>query len=59
MRKEKTPYHEFHMTHEKIGEYFGISRAAAGQLEYEALKNFRKELEKRGIKMEDVLGSMQ
>jgi DNA-directed RNA polymerase specialized sigma subunit len=56
---QKTPYHDFNMTHEKIGEYFGISRAAAGQLEVEALKNFRKELEKRGIKMEDLLGGMR
>ena len=56
---QKTPYHEFHMTQEQIGEFFGISRAAAGQLEIQALQSFRKELEKRGIKMEDLMGSMQ
>lgn len=54
--KEKTPYKEFHMTHQQIGDYFNISRAAAGQLEIQALENFRKELEKRGYKMEDLIG---
>jgi DNA-directed RNA polymerase specialized sigma subunit len=56
---QKTPYHDFHMTQEQIGDYFGISRAAAGHLETQALQNFRKELEKRGIKMEDLMGNMQ
>jgi DNA-directed RNA polymerase specialized sigma subunit len=53
---KKTPYHEFHMTHQQIADAFGnISRSAASQIEVQALKNFRKELEKRGIKMEDLI----
>ena len=56
----KTPYHEFNMTHQQIADALGnISRSAASQLEAQALKNFRKELEKRGIKMEDLMGGMR
>jgi len=54
--QKKTPYHDFHMTHQQIADAFGnISRSAASQLEAQALQNFRKELEKRGIKMEDLI----
>jgi transcriptional regulator len=53
--KEKTKYHDFHMTHDQIAQYFNTSRANAGQLEKQALANFKKELEKRGLKMSDLL----
>ena len=58
MRKveEKTAYHDFNMTHDQISQYFeSTSRASIGQLEKQALNNFRKELEKRGITMNDLL----
>ena len=57
MRKveEKTPYHDFNMTHEQIGEYFNTSRANAGQIERQAMASFKRELEKRGIKLTDLL----
>lgn len=58
--KEKTPYQEFHMTHQAIADAFGdISRAGIGQVEIQAMRNFRKELEKRGYKMEDLIGGME
>lgn len=54
--EEKTPYNEFNMTHEQIAEYFNsTSRASIGQLEKQALKNFKAELDKRGIKLTDLL----
>jgi DNA-directed RNA polymerase sigma subunit (sigma70/sigma32) len=43
------------MTHEQIGEYFNASRANIGQIEKQALQNFKKELDKRGIKLTDLL----
>lgn len=53
---EKTPYHEFNMTHEQIAQYFPCnSRASIGQIEKQALANFKKELDKRGIKLTDLL----
>ena len=52
---EKTAYHEFNMTHEQIGQYFNASRANIGQIEKQALENFKKELDKRGIKLTDLL----
>lgn len=53
---EKTPYHEFNMTHEQIAEYFpSNSRASIGQIEKQALEKCRKEFEKRGINMNDLL----
>lgn len=58
MRKieEKTPYTDFNMTHEEIAKYYNsASRASIGQLEKQALKNFKAELDKRGIKMSDLL----
>ena len=58
MRKveEKTAYHDFNMTHDQISQYFeSTSRASIGQLEKQALKNFKAELDKRGIKMSDLL----
>jgi DNA-directed RNA polymerase specialized sigma subunit len=58
--KEKTPYHEFYMTHQAIADAFGnISRAGISQIEAQALQNFRKELAKRGYTMEDLLGGME
>lgn len=58
--KEKTPYTEFHMTHQQIADAFGndVSRSAISQEEAQALKNFKRELLKRGYKMEDLLGGM-
>jgi transcriptional regulator len=53
--KEKTSYHDYHMTQDQIAQYFNTSRANAGQLEKQALANFKKELEKRGLKMSDLL----
>jgi len=58
MRKieEKTSYLDYNMTHDQISQYFeSTSRASIGQLEKQALNNFRKELEKRGIKINDLL----
>jgi DNA-directed RNA polymerase sigma subunit (sigma70/sigma32) len=58
MRKveEKNSYHDFNMTHEQIAKYFNsASRASIGQLEKQALRNFRIELEKRGITLNDLL----
>ena len=58
MRKieEKTSYLDYNMTHDQISKYYASSsRASIGQLEKQALKNFKAELDKRGIKMSDLL----
>lgn len=58
MRKveEKTAYHDFNMTHEDIAKYYhSASRASICQLEKQALKNFKAELDKRGIKFSDLV----
>lgn len=52
---EKGSYSEYAATHEEIGYGFGISRATAGVIEKQAMANFKKELEKRGISLNDLL----
>jgi hypothetical protein len=44
------------MTQQEIGDAMGLERGMVSYLEARALRNFAKELKKRGYKMEDFLG---
>ena len=44
------------MTQEEVAQIFGMTRNAIQQIEKRALKKFKKEIAKRGIKKEDYLG---
>ena len=58
MRKiePRKPYTDFNMTHEQMAEYFvSSSRASICQEEKLALQKFKAELDKRGIKITDLL----
>jgi len=55
---EKTPYDQFNMTQQEVADAFGISRPQIGSIEARAMKKFKKLLEERGYKLEDLLGGM-
>jgi transcriptional regulator len=44
------------MTQREVGEALDLDRGMVSYLEKKALANFKKELAKRGYKMEDFLG---
>lgn len=52
---EKTPYDSFNVTQQQVADFLGTSRAQAGSIEKRAMEKFKKELEKRGIKLNDLL----
>jgi DNA-directed RNA polymerase specialized sigma24 family protein len=49
----------FAMTQQEIADIMGMSRPALGCIERRAYEKFRKELEKRGYKIEDLLEVLQ
>jgi len=59
MKKEKHSYDYYHNTQQEIADALGTSRANVGSIEVRALAKFKSELEKRGYKMEDLIGGMQ
>jgi len=55
---EKTPYDEYFMTQAQVADALGVSRAHVGSIEIRAKQKLKAELEKRGFKLDDLLGSM-
>jgi DNA-directed RNA polymerase specialized sigma24 family protein len=49
----------YEMTQQEAADRLGMSRPNLGSIEARALVKLRKELEKRGYKMEDFIGGMQ
>lgn len=44
------------MSHQEMADELGVSRAAVSDMEKRALRKLKKELEKRGLTMEDFFG---
>ena len=55
---EKTPYDDFNMTQQEVADVLGMERSYVGFVEQRAKAKFKAELEKRGYKMEDLIGGM-
>jgi transcriptional regulator len=55
---EKTPYDDYFMTQQEVADALGMSRGNVGAIEIKAKKKLKRELEKRGFKVEDFIGSM-
>jgi DNA-directed RNA polymerase specialized sigma subunit len=55
---EKTPYDEYHMTQQEVADVLGMSRAHVGSVEIRAKQKLKVELEKRGYKLDDLIGGM-
>ena len=55
---EKIPYDDYNVTQQQVADYFNTSRANAGSIEKRAMEKFKKEFEKRGYKLDDLLGGM-
>jgi len=53
------PYHEFNMTQDEVAKVLGESRENIALIEKSAKMKALKILEKRGLKFEDLVGSMQ
>jgi DNA-directed RNA polymerase specialized sigma subunit len=53
----KGPY-DNHMTQQEVADAMGMDRAYVGYIEQQAKAKFKRELAKRGYKMEDFLGGM-
>lgn len=47
---------EFRMTQDEVAESFGVSRNYIQQIEKRAMEKVRAELQKRGLKKQDLLG---
>ena len=47
---------EFRMTQDEVAESFGVSRNYIQQIEKSAMEKVRAELQKRGLKKQDLLG---
>jgi DNA-binding XRE family transcriptional regulator len=56
---EKPAYKEFHMTQAEVAEVLGESRENVALIEKAAKIKALKILEMRGLKFEDLVGSMQ
>jgi hypothetical protein len=56
--KEKIPYDDYNVTQQYVADYFGTSRANAASFEKRAMEKFKIEFEKRGYKLEDLIGGM-
>ena len=52
-QKDKTP--QAHMTQQEVADHFGVTRAAIAAIETGALRKLKRRLEKRGIKLNDLL----
>jgi len=48
-------YEDFNMTQQEVADRLGMSRAHVGSVEIRAKEKVRKELEKRGFRLEDLL----
>jgi transcriptional regulator len=55
---EKTPYDDYFMTQQEVADALGMSRGNVGAIEIKAKKKLKRELEKRGFKVEDFIGAM-
>jgi transcriptional regulator len=55
---EKGSYDDYHMTQQKVADVLGMSRAHVGSIEIRAKQKIKSELEKRGIKLDDLIGGM-
>jgi transcriptional regulator len=53
------PYHEFNMTQDEVAKVLGESRENIALIEKSAKMKALKILEKRGLKFDDLVGSMQ
>lgn len=53
----KGKYNNF-MTQQEVADALGVDRAYVGYIEQLAKTKFKKELERRGYKMEDFIGGM-
>jgi transcriptional regulator len=64
MRKKQTTepikrgVYDSYMTQQEVADALGMDRAYVGYIEQVAKEKFRKELSKRGYKMEDFIGGM-
>jgi len=63
MRKEKKDFvakgaYDNHMTQQEVADAMGLGREHVGYIEQQAKAKFRRELAKRGYKMEDFIGGM-
>jgi transcriptional regulator len=52
------PYHEFNMTQDEVAKVLGESRENIALIEKSAKMKALKILEKRGLKFDDLVGSM-
>jgi predicted XRE-type DNA-binding protein len=55
MRKKRGPPEGFAMSQRDIAKALDIDRGAVNYIEVKAIANFKKELEKRGYKIEDLI----
>jgi transcriptional regulator len=55
LAREKMKYEDFNMTQQEVADTLGMSRAHVGAMEIRAKEKVRKELEKRGFRLEDLL----
>jgi hypothetical protein len=55
---EKTPYDDYFMTQQEVADALGMSRGNVGAIEIKAKKKLKRELEKRGFKVENFIGAM-
>jgi len=55
---EKAKGDFYYMTQQEVADAIGTSRPNVGSIEARALAKLKKELEKRGYKMEDLIGGM-
>jgi transcriptional regulator len=54
---EKGSYNNF-MTQQEVADAMGLDRAHIGYIEQQAKAKFKRELARRGYKMEDFIGGM-
>lgn len=55
---EKTPYDAYAMTQQEVADVLGMTRGNVGAIELKAKQKLKRELEKRGFKVEDFIGAM-
>lgn len=50
---ERLPYVE--LTHDELSKKLGLTRSTISQIEQRAIENFKRELAKRGIEIDDLI----
>ena len=55
---EKSKYDDYDMTQQEVADALGIERSYVGFIETRAKAKLKIELEKRGFKLEDLIGDM-